>query len=435
MPKNPFFINKGPFSLKDIVNECGLVPKSGYKKILVSDVKILNETSKEDLTFFYSIKYKNNAQTTKAKICVTSEKLKKYLPKKCIIIAVDNVLLTATKITKLFYPDSAIDNFNNDLKIPEDIIKNKKDIIFGRNILVGRNVKIGANSLIGHNTVIENNVSIGDNCSIGSNVILRNCLIKNNVHILDGCIIGKKGFGFFPNNSKNFRYPHIGYVKISENCEIGAGCTIDRGSLSNTVIGKNTLVGKNVLIGKNTSIGHNTIIEDNVIVGANCSIGSNVILRNTIVKNNVHILDGCIIGKKGFGFFPDNKKNFRYPHIGFVFINDNCEIGAGCTFDRGSLSNTVIGKNTFFDNQVHIAHNVKIGDNCMIAGQVGIAGSSTIGSNVMIGGQAGISGHLKIGNNVQIGGGSGVIKNIPDNSKVMGYPATDIRNFLKEKRN
>ena len=97
MPKNPFFINKGPFSLKDIVNECGLVPKSGYKKILVSDVKSLNETSKEGLTFFYSIKYKNYAQTTKAKICVTSEKLKKYLPKKCIIIAVDNVLLTIKK--------------------------------------------------------------------------------------------------------------------------------------------------------------------------------------------------------------------------------------------------------------------------------------------------------------------------------------------------
>ena len=71
----------------------------------------------------------------------------------------------------------------------------------------------------------------------------------------------------------------------------------------------------------------------------------------------------------------------------------------------------------------------------MIAGQVGIAGSSTIGSNVMIGGQAGISGHLKIGNNVQIGGGSGVIKNIPDNSKVMGYPATDIKNFIKEMKN
>ena len=94
----------------------------------------------------------------------------------------------------------------------------------------------------------------------------------------------------------------------------------------------------------------------------------------------------------------------------------------------------MIGKNTFLDNQIHIAHNVKIGENCIIAGQVGFAGSSVIGNNVMIGGQAGISGHLKIGNNVQIGGGSGVIKDIPDNTKVMGYPAKSIKNFLRENK-
>ena len=198
--------------------------------------------------------------------------------------------------------------------------------------------------------------------------------------------------------------------------------------------GQNVLIGENVQIGKNSLIGHNTIIEKNVIIGSNCSIGSNVIIRNTIIENNVSILDGCIIGKKGFGFFPNNKKNLRYPHIGVVIIGENSEIGCGSTIDRGSMSNTVIGKNTFLDNQIHIAHNNKIGDNCIIAGQVGFAGSSTLGNNVMIGGQAGISGHLKIGNNVQIGGGSGVIKNIPDNSKVMGYPSKDLRQFLKDNK-
>ena len=198
--------------------------------------------------------------------------------------------------------------------------------------------------------------------------------------------------------------------------------------------GKNILIGANVQIGKNCSIGHNSIIESNVIIGDNCSIGSNVIIRNTIIKNNVSILDCCVIGKKGFGFFPHNEKNIRYPHIGMVIIEDNSEIGCGATIDRGSLSNTIIGKNTFLDNQVHIAHNNKIGNNCIIAGQVGFAGSSTLGNNVMIGGQAGISGHLKIGNNIQIGGGSGVIKDIPDNSKVMGYPAKDLKNFLKDNK-
>ncbi len=198
--------------------------------------------------------------------------------------------------------------------------------------------------------------------------------------------------------------------------------------------GKNVLVGDNVKIGKNCLIGHNSIIERNVQIGDNCKIGSNTILKNSVIKDNVTILDNCVIGKKGFGFFPSQSKNLRYPHIGIVIINENSEIGCGSTIDRGSLSNTEIGKNTFLDNQIHIAHNVKIGENTIIAGQVGIAGSSIIGNNVKIGGQAGISGHLRVGNNVEIGGGSGVIKDIPDNSKVMGYPAKSIREFLKDNR-
>ena len=198
--------------------------------------------------------------------------------------------------------------------------------------------------------------------------------------------------------------------------------------------GKNVLVGDNVKIGKNCLIGHNSIIERNVQIGDNCKIGSNTILRNSVIKDNVTILDNCVIGKKGFGFFPSQSKNLRYPHIGIVIINENSEIGCGSTIDRGSLSNTEIGKNTFLDNQIHIAHNVKIGENTIVAGQVGIAGSSIIGNNVKIGGQAGISGHLRVGNNVEIGGGSGVIKDIPDNAKVMGYPAKSIREFLKDKR-
>ena len=210
---------------------------------------------------------------------------------------------------------------------------------------------------------------------------------------------------------------------------------IEKTNYNNTVnFGKNVLIGDKVQIGSNCLIGHNTILEKNVQIGNNCKIGSNNIIRNTIIRDNVSILDNCVIGKKGFGFFPNKNKNLRYPHIGVVIINENSEIGCGATIDRGSMSNTVIGKNTFLDNQIHIAHNVKIGDNTIIAGQVGIAGSSVIGNNVKIGGQAGISGHLKIGNNVDIGGGSGVIKNIPDNSKVMGYPAKNIREFLRDNK-
>ncbi len=198
--------------------------------------------------------------------------------------------------------------------------------------------------------------------------------------------------------------------------------------------GNNVLVGKNVKIGTSSIIGSNTIIESNVEIGKNCVIGSGVIIKNSIIGNGVMIQDGCKIGQKGFGFIPIKGKNIKFPHIGKVVIDDFVEIASGCTIDRGSIDDTVIGQNTYLDNQVHVAHNVKIGSNCMIAGQVGFAGSAIIGDNVSIGGQAGVSGHLKIGNNVKIGGGSGVVKDIEDNQVVMGYPAIPLREFLKKNK-
>jgi UDP-3-O-[3-hydroxymyristoyl] glucosamine N-acyltransferase len=259
------------------------------------------------------------------------------------------------------------------------------------------------------------------------------------------CITTKKLSKTLPNNCKPIEVENvlISTAKITKlfypdsiNDNFDSDVINIEDSVLNKTIkhGKNILVGKNVKIGSNCSVGHNSIIESNVVIGNNCSIGSNVIIRNTLIRNNVSILDNCVIGKKGFGFFPNNAGNMRYPHIGIVIIEDNCEIGCSSTIDRGSLSNTVIGKNTYLDNQVHVAHNNKIGENCIIAGQVGFAGSSTLGNNVIIGGQAGISGHLKIGNNVQIGGGSGVIKNIPNNTKVMGYPSRDLKKFIKDNR-
>jgi len=324
---NPFFKNNGPFKFSQILDELKIKVDEINNDLNVIDIKDLQNSKFEEITFFHSKKYKLVANNTKASFCITTENLKNELPKSCIPLIVDNVLVSTSVITAKFYPDSINDNFDN--------------------------------------TVVDVNKTI-----------------------------------------------------FNDKVEFG----------------KNVLLGKNVSIGSNCMIGHNTIIEKNVIIGNNCFIGSNTIIRNTLIKNNVRILDNCVIGKHGFGFFPKNNENLRYPHIGIVLIEDDCEIGCGSTIDRGSLSNTTIGKNTYLDNQIHIAHNVKIGKNSIIAGQVGIAGSSIIGNNVKIGGQAGISGHLKIGNNVEIAGGSGVIKDIPDNSKVMGYPAKNIRKFLKENR-
>ena len=324
---NPFFKNNGPFKISDILKELKLVNDQNIQDQNVIDIKDLLKSKLNEITFFHSKKYKTAANNTKATFCITTKSLQNELPKSCIPIIVDNVLVSTSLVTSKFYPDSINDDFDN--------------------------------------TVDE-----------------------------------------------------IKKTKFNDKVEFG----------------KNVLIGKNVSIGLNCSIGHNTIIEKNVMIGNNCSIGSNTVIRNCLIKNNVRILDNCVIGKHGFGFFPTSNKNLRYPHMGILIIEDNCEIGCGSTIDRGSMSNTIIGKNTYLDNQIHIAHNVVIGKNSIIAGQVGIAGSSIIGNNVKIGGQAGISGHLKIGNNVEIAGGSGVIKDIPDNSKVMGYPAKNIRQFLKENR-
>ena len=324
---NPFFKKYGPFKLGDILKDLSLENDLNYYDQNIIDIKDLQNSKSNEITFFHTKKYNKIANNTKASFCITTKNLENELPKNCIPIIVDNVLISTSLITAKFYPDSINDDFDN--------------------------------------TVDE-----------------------------------------------------INKTKFNEKVEFG----------------KNVLLGKNVSIGSNCMIGHNTIIEKNVIIGNNCSIGSNTIIRNTIIKDNVRILDNCVIGKHGFGFFPKNNKNLRYPHMGIVLIEDDCEIGCGSTIDRGSMSNTIIGRNTYLDNQIHIAHNVRIGENSIIAGQVGIAGSSIIGKNVKIGGQAGISGHLKIGNNVEIAGGSGVIKDIPDNSKVMGYPAKNIREFLRDNR-
>ena len=258
------------------------------------------------------------------------------------------------------------------------------------------------------------------------------------------CLTTKKLERFLPNQTEKIIVNNVLYELATTVKKIYPEADIDYPDLSlksplkkkysGVKFGNNVLIGKNVKIGTNSIIGSNTIIEKNVSIGKNCIIGSGVIIKNSIMQNDIIIQDDCKIGQKGFGFIPKKDKNLKFPHIGHVVIEEGVEIATGCTIDRGSIDITKIGKNTYLDNQVHIAHNVHIGENCMIAGQVGFAGSSSIGNNVSIGGQAGISGHLKIGNNVKIGGGSGVVKDIQDNSIVMGYPAVPLKDFIKKNK-
>ena len=229
----------------------------------------------------------------------------------------------------------------------------------------------------------------------------------------------------------NYFYPESYYSKISYN---NLSKNLIKKKFKNINFGINFYLENNVEIGRNVFIGNNVTIKKNCVIGNNVIIGSNVIIENSLIEDDVHICDGSVIGKKGFGFKFIDKKCLRIPHMGRVIIKQGCEIGANCVLDRGSIRDTIIGKNTFLDNFVHIAHNVVLGDNCILAAQVGIAGSSVVGNNVIIGGQAGISGHLQIGNNVKIGGKSGVIKNVKDNEVVMGYPAKTLKEFIKKNK-
>jgi UDP-3-O-[3-hydroxymyristoyl] glucosamine N-acyltransferase len=326
---NFFFKNKGPFSIKKIIETCGgKAPSEVFSNIKIQDIIDLFRAKENEITFLNSIKYKEKSLKSKATACITNKNLTKCLPENCIKIIVDNVLLSAAKVSKLFYPESDFDHLDQTLISSEQIKDKYINVKFGKNVLIGDNVQIGRNTVIGNNSTIEHDVRIGENCSIGSFVVI----------------------------------------------------------------------------------------------------------KNSVLENEVHIKDGVKIGSKGFGFIPDKSKNFRIPHFGKVLLKKGVEIGSGTTIDRGSISDTVLGENTFVDNLVQIGHNVKVGNNCMIVSQVGISGSTVIGDNVVIGGQAGISGHLKIGNNVKIGGNSGVIKDIPDNKKVMGYPSMDFKKFVKNWR-
>ena len=202
-----------------------------------------------------------------------------------------------------------------------------------------------------------------------------------------------------------------------------------------SLLNKNVYIDNTVKIGKNFSVGFNSVLKKNIRIGDNVIIGSNCSISNAIIGDNVIINDGTVIGKIGYGFKAIKNKLTFIPHIGCVKISDNVYIGSNCTIDRGSISNTSIGKFTMIDNLVHIAHNVQIGSYCFIAGQVGIAGSSVIGDKCMIGGQAGVSGHLKIGNNVNIAGHSGILNNLNDGSKVIGFPSMSVRDFIKRRNN
>jgi UDP-3-O-[3-hydroxymyristoyl] glucosamine N-acyltransferase len=192
------------------------------------------------------------------------------------------------------------------------------------------------------------------------------------------------------------------------------------------------VIGARAEIGAGTVIGPNAVIGPDVRIGRDGVIAAMTSVTHALIGDRVIIHPGCRIGQDGFGYRALAGRHRKIPQLGRVIIQDDVEIGAGSTIDRGAMSDTVIGEGTKIDNLVQIGHNVTIGRHCIVVAQTGISGSTTLEDWVTVGGQVGISDHLTIGERARVGSSSGVMHNVPAGSTWVGVPARPTREFFRE---
>jgi UDP-3-O-[3-hydroxymyristoyl] glucosamine N-acyltransferase len=198
----------------------------------------------------------------------------------------------------------------------------------------------------------------------------------------------------------------------------------------------NNMISETAVIGEGSYIAPNVFIGHDVVIGKNCRIAPNVtIMDHCVIGNNVIIQPGAVIGSDAFYYNTKKNREVWYKKMescGRVVIEDDVEIGAGCTIDRGVSHDTLIGRGTKIDNMVHIGHDTVVGANCLFAAQVGIAGATTIGSGVTLWGQVGVSKTLTIGDNAVVLAQSGVPSSLEGGKTYFGYPAEDASTKRRE---
>ena len=206
-----------------------------------------------------------------------------------------------------------------------------------------------------------------------------------------------------------------------------------------TVVDPSAYVGPHCVIGEKVKIGPGVVLQGGNHIGSKAVLGADtrlfpnvVIYGHTQIGQRVRIHAGAVIGADGFGYVFDAGQHRKVLQVGQVIVQDDVEIGANVTIDRGALGPTIIGKGTKIDNLVQIAHNVSVGEHCLVVAQVGVAGSTKIGHYTTLAGQVGIAGHLKIGNKVTIAAQSGVMHDVPDGGKWMGAPAQPDRQAKRQ---
>ena len=224
------------------------------------------------------------------------------------------------------------------------------------------------------------------------------------------------------------------YPRPRHDAGVSAGAIVDATARlgAGVYVAPGAVIGAETEIGPGSFIGANVVIGDHVMIGADAWIGPLVSIACALIGDRVTLHPGVRVGQDGFGFAPDPAGFIKVPQLGRVIIQDDCDIGANTTIDRGTGPDTVIGDGTWIDNLVQIAHNVRIGRRCIIAAQTGISGSTEIGDYVMIGGQAGLTGHLKIGDGAMIAAQSGVMRDVAARERVAGSPAMPARQYFRE---
>ncbi|AHJ66662.1 UDP-3-O-[3-hydroxymyristoyl] glucosamine N-acyltransferase [Granulibacter bethesdensis CGDNIH4] len=197
-------------------------------------------------------------------------------------------------------------------------------------------------------------------------------------------------------------------------------------------IGPLAVIEAGVEIGPDCRIAAHAVIGAGVKMGRSCRIGSHASLSHAILGDRVYVYPGVRIGQDGFGFAPSPEGFVTVPQLGRVVLENDVEVGANSTIDRGSMHDTVIGAGSRLDNLVMIAHNVQMGRACVIVSQVGISGSTTLGDHVVLAGQAGLIGHLKIGSGARIGAQAGVMADVPAGAEIVGSPAQPAKDFFRQ---
>ena len=200
---------------------------------------------------------------------------------------------------------------------------------------------------------------------------------------------------------------------------------------SDVTIDPGAVVGPRAEIGARTVIAASAIVGPEVRIGRDCTIGAGAAITHALIGDRVIIHSGVRIGQDGYGYMAGANGQEKIPQLGRVIIQDDVEIGANTTIDRGSIRDTMIGEGCKIDNLVQIGHNVQIGRHCILAGQAGIAGSATLGDYVILGGRAAISDHLTVGEGAVLGGGSAVIGNVPPGARWGGHPALPAREWMR----